>query len=310
MELGGDAIEKLIKAGDIARRTIEYGKGLIRPGRSAREICETVEKYIYDLGGMPAFPCNLSVDHVAAHYTPGLRDDVVLREDSVVKLDIGVSVDGYIADTAVTIDLSGMHEKLLEASKAALDSVVSKIRPGISLYEIGKIIESTVRRHGYKVIRNLTGHNISRYTVHAGLSIPNYPDRALFYKRLKPGMQVAIEPFATNGKGLVKDGSIVNIYSYTGRRPKIKLNDDEEKLLKMVVERYYTLPFTPRWLRKDFDVDKLDNLVKSLEAKGSLHGYPILEEAAKGLVSQFEHTIVILKDEVLVITCKDCRDTS
>jgi len=310
MELSEDAVEKLIRAGDIARRAIEFGKSVIRPGKGAREICESIEEYIYNLGGMPAFPCNLSIDHIAAHYTPGLKDDVILNQDSVVKLDIGVSIDGYIADTAITIDLSGMHGKLLEASRVALENVVSRIRPGTSLYEIGKIIESTIRKHGYRVIRNLTGHNISRYTIHAGMSIPNYPDRTLFYKRLKPGMQVAIEPFATDGKGLVKDGSIVNIYSYTGRRPRIKLNEDEDKLLKIIVDRYYTLPFTPRWLRSELDVDKLEDLIRSLEAKGSLHGYPVLEEAAKGLVSQFEHTIVVLKDRVLITTCKNCESTS
>ncbi len=302
-----EALEKLVKAGDIARRTLEYGRSLIKPGATAREVCEEVEGYIRGQGASPAFPCNLSVDHVAAHYTPGISDDVKLTSTSVVKLDIGVSVDGYIADTALTVDLSGRYQDLLDASREALEAVIERLRPGISLYEIGKTVESRIRRRGFKVVRNLTGHTIARHMIHAGLSIPNYPDRTVFYKRLQPGTQAAIEPFATNGRGMVVEGGVTNIYAYTGRRPRRGLNEEEKRLLDTIIDRFLTLPFTPRWLVDVMEPSRLEQTVKSLVAKGALHDYPILVEAGKGLVSQHEHTIVVLKDRVLVTTCKGCQ---
>ena len=307
LQIDDEALEKLIRAGDIARRALEHGRSLIKPGATARAICVEVENYIRSQGAYPAFPCNFSVDHVAAHYTPGTSDDVELSQESVVKLDIGVSVDGYIADTALTVDLSGRHQELLEASREALEAVIKRLKPGISLYEIGKTVESRIRRRGFKVIRNLTGHTIARHMIHAGLSIPNYPDRTVFYKRLQPGTQAAIEPFATNGRGMVVEGGVTNIYAYTGRRPRKGLNNDEKKLLDVIVDRFLTLPFTPRWLVDLMDPQGLENLVRSLVAKGVLHDSPILVEAGRGLVSQHEHTVVILKDRVLVTTCKDCQ---
>lgn len=303
-----EAIDKLLEAGRIAYKALNYGAGLIKPGASARDVCVKVENYIVELGARPAFPCNFSVDYVAAHYTPGIRDDVSVGEESVVKIDVGVSLDGYIADTALTVDLSGRHENLLAASREALEEVTKRIRPGISLYEIGKIVEATVKKKGLRVIRNLTGHTIARYTIHAGLSIPNYPDRTTFYKRLQPGMQVAIEPFATNGRGLVQEGSTVNIYAYTGRKPRRPLNDVEKEILEEIIARYNTLPFTPRWLLDKYDPDEVEKTVKTLTLKGVLHDYPILVEAGKGLVSQHEHTFIILKDGVIITTCPTCNE--
>ena len=299
-------VDKLVEAGKIAGEARELGASLVKPGASAREICEEVEGYIRKKGAEPAFPCNFSVDEVAAHYTPGLDDDVKLRGIEVVKVDVGAHIEGYIADTAKTVDLSSVYEKLLEASRAALERVLSIMKPNIRVYDIGKAIEAEIRKRGYKPVRNLTGHTIDRWTIHAGTQIPNYPDRAAFHKRLRPGTLVAVEPFATNGRGIVRDGGLVNIYSLIPKKPKYKLSEGEAEILSYIQEHYKTLPFTPRWLLADFDKREIEAAIKSLVSKGLLYPYPILVEAGRGKVSQFEHTFLILEDRVIVTTCKEC----
>ncbi|MCX8195635.1 MAG: type II methionyl aminopeptidase [Acidilobaceae archaeon] len=291
-------LEKLRQAGRIAEQLKGEARRLVKPGRRASEICTRLEELTVELGGMPAFPCNFSVNSVAAHYTPGLSDDVVLGEKDLVKVDVGVHVDGYIADTAITIDLSGEHGKLLEAAERALEEAVSIVRPFVSLYEIGRVVENAIRSYGLRPVRNLSGHTIGRYMIHAGLSVPNYADRSLWHVRIAPGTLIAIEPFATDGKGLVREGSTVNIFSYSGRRPKMALSEEEERLLSYVAERYRTLPFTPRWLK---GFPELPTLMSSLRAKGALNEYPVLVEVGDGLVSQFEHTLYVTEREVVLV---------
>jgi methionyl aminopeptidase len=295
-------LDKLMLAGRVASRVRDYARGLVKPGVRASEVCEALERLMVELGGSPAFPCNFSVNDVAAHYTPGLVDDVVVSEGDVVKVDVGVHVDGFIADTAITVDLSGNYGKLLEASLRALEAAISSIKPYVSLYEIGRALELEIRSLGFKPIRNLSGHNILRYLVHGGMSIPNYADRSLHRIRIPPGSIIALEPFATNGKGLVIDKQLVNIYSYTGRKPKIALTEQEARLLEVIVERYKTLPFTPRWLKGLFETEELNHLTRSLRVKEVLHGYPVLVEAGGGIVSQFEHTLYVTESDVIVVT--------
>ncbi|MCE4613482.1 MAG: type II methionyl aminopeptidase [Desulfurococcales archaeon] len=306
MALDEEAVEKLVKAGEIAARTRELGARLVREGSRASEVCSRLEEYIVENGARPAFPCNFSVNHVAAHYTPGVSDDVVVKEGDIVKVDVGVSIDGFIADTAVTVDVGGSHEGLVRASEEALDAVVRLMRPRIRIYEIGKAIEPVVKRRGFRVIRNLAGHTIGRYTIHAGTSIPNYPERKSFYARIEPGTVVAIEPFATNGRGYVVEGGPVNIYAYTGKKPRIPLNELETEILEHVREEYRTLPFTPRWLARRWRPEEVVEALKSLASKGVLHAYPVLVESGRGLVSQAEHTFVVLKDRVIATTCPEC----
>ena len=299
------AIKALLEAGRIAWEALRHAERIVAPGTSARKVCESIENLIVSRGARPAFPCNFSVNHAAAHYTPGLDDDIEIVGDEVIKVDVGVHIDGYIADTAITLDLSGKHQALLDAAREALESVVAIMKPNIRVYEIGKRIEQAIKRRGFKPIRNLTGHTIDRWIIHAGLSIPNYPDRRMFSVRLRPGTLVAVEPFATNGRGIVRESQPTNIYSYTGRRPRLPLTGTEEKVLTRIIEEYRTLPFTPRWLTRWFPRDTIVEAVRGLHAKGVLHGYPVLVESGRGMVSQFEHTFLILEDRVLVTTCPD-----
>ena len=299
--LDEDAVKSYLEAGRIAKRVREEVAKLVEPGARVIDVCERAERLARELGGAPAFPCNIGINHVAAHYTPPPGDDTVIPEDAVVKIDVGVHVDGYIADTAVTVDLSDRYAKLLEASREALEKAIHAIRPGASLTEIGRVIEEVIRGFGFKPIRNLSGHSLDRYVVHAGDVIPNVGDRVV-RGRVKPCTAYAIEPFATDGEGLVIEGDVVTIYAYTGRPVRARLLPQEKRLLAAIASRFRTLPFTTRWLTDVADAKTLDALVKRLAARGVLISYPVLIERGHGVVAQFEHTVLVLKDDVLVIT--------
>lgn len=300
-----DPPKELLQAGRIAADARDYGAALVKPGESCRRICESVETRIREMGAVPAFPCNISIDHVAAHYTPGLKDDCTVGDAGIVKLDVGAAVDGYIADTAVSIPLSPRDQGLVEASRAGLEAAMRVLKPGVRFYEIGKAVESIVRSRGFKVVRNLSGHTIERFTIHAGLSIPNHADRAAWIRRVQPGMTFAIEPFVTNGRGLVTDSSTVNIFAYTGRSVrKLVMGDVESRLLKHVIENYRTLPFTQRWLKGLAGDDEIESALRLLSKRGVLHAYPVLVEAGRGLVAQSEHTFYATRGGVVVVTEK------
>ena len=299
--------KELVRSGIISAKARDYGASLIKPGTSCREICEAVERYIVELGAQPAFPCNISINEIAAHYTPGLKDDCTIPNKGVVKLDVGASIDGYITDTAVSVALDRSSERLVEAAERALESVVEAIKPGIRVYDIGRIIESTVRKMGFKPIRNLSGHSIGRFVIHAGLTIPNYADRTSWLRRLEPGLVVAIEPFVTKGRGLVVEGKIANIYAVKGKRPTMPLPPLDERLLAEASRRFKTMPFTLRWLRGLASDEELEASAVRLVASKMLHAYPILIEVSRSIVAQAEHTFYVGRKEVIVLTLSEAR---
>ncbi|MCE4606932.1 MAG: type II methionyl aminopeptidase [Desulfurococcales archaeon] len=299
-ELTEEVIKKYIEAGRIAKEVREYSDKIVKPGEKALNVCLELEGKIISIGGKLAFPCNISINEVAAHFTPSHNDETRIPPDAVVKIDLGVHIDGYIADTAKTIDLSDKHVLLLEASREALEKAVEKLKPGVKAFEIGLVIEQAIKNYGFKPVRNLTGHSIDRYRIHAGLSIPNYGDRFAVFKMIK-GMTVAIEPFATNGKGLTREGRITNIYSLAKTNPR-KLDQESREVFDYISQEYKTLPFTPRWLVPIFGETTVQHAMRVLIKTKTLYVYPILVEVGKGLVSQFEHTILLTKDGKIVTT--------
>jgi len=171
---------------------------------SVLEICEEVEQYIIKLNAKPSFPCNISINEIAAHYSPGLDDDLKIPKGSVIKLDIGAHIDGYISDTAITVSLEHRFKGLVESTEIALNMAISSFKHGKKLGEIGKVIQDVIVKMGYKPIRNLGGHLISRYNLHAGIFVPNVFDRSP--EVIQKDNVYAIEPFSTNGEGLVREG--------------------------------------------------------------------------------------------------------
>ncbi len=303
-----EVLRKYLEAGRIASRVLEEGLRLIKPGVKVLEVCERVEGRIRELGGEPAFPCNLSINEEAAHYSPLIGDEKTIPEDAVVKLDIGVHVDGYIADTAATVDLSGRYEALLEAVREALEEALKRVAPGAPFREIGATVQRVISGHGYKPVRNLTGHSLGRFLVHAGDTIPNVDEP--IPGSFEAGRAYAIEPFGSTGAGYVVEREPVTIYSLNPERPSMRamrLRPEERRLLAEIASRFKTLPFTERWLdpSRYGGVDKLRIRLRRLWRSRALIGYPVLVDAAGGVVAQFEHTVVVLKDRVIVTTMRE-----
>ncbi len=284
-------LKKYVEAGKIGKEAREYGIDLIKEGVSYYEVAEKVEKYIIDAGAFPAFPVNISVNNVAAHYTPVKNDGLAFKRGDVVKLDLGAHIDGYISDTAVTVEVgTNRWEDLIEASSSALKEALKALRPGIEVRELGRIIENEIKMRGYNPVYNLTGHGLARYDLHHGISIPNYDDGSR--ATLRPGMAFAIEPFATNGKGQVRNGKGGNIYMLLRF---MNLSGFYEELYR----RFRTLPFAARWC--DFHED-YESLLSRGVKKGFLYHFPILQERRKYVVAQTEHTVVMLDDGPIITT--------
>lgn len=284
-----DFKDSLIKAGEIARKARDYAKEISKENVKYLELAEKIENKIIELGGKPAFPVDVSVDGIAAHDTPLFNDERVLKKGDLAKIDLGVHIDGYIADTAVTVEVnSDKNKKLIEAAEKALKEAVKIAIPGTKLFEIGQVIQDEISNFGFISIKNLSGHGLGQYIVHTSPTIPNYNNND--QTKLKEDMVIAIEPFATIGQGMVVEGKMSSIYSLM--RVKNTRNFEARKVVKFIEDNYRTLPFAERWLVKQFGV-KAQILLKLLENEKIIEQYTVLPEKSKSLVSQAEHTILV-----------------
>lgn len=306
-----EVVRKYLKAGEIAERVKVRALREVKPGNRVLDIVTSLENYIRELGAEPAFPVNISIDNEAAHRTAYIDDVSSIPEESVIKIDIGVHVDGYIADTAITVSFTDKYGDLVEAAKEALDKALKTIKPGIKASDIGSVIEKVIRSRGFKPIRNLSGHSLAEYTIHAGETIPNYRD-PLNFNRLTPGVAYAIEPFASTGRGIVHEEKRVNIYSI---RRYTKCEElPENQIIKEIFKKVKTLPFSERWFPELIIVmgsaSRLREIFKSLSNVGCLTAYPVLSDVPGSRVAQFEETVLLLKDgSVLVTTQQDIVPT-
>lgn len=298
--------ELIRKAGRIACEAKKKAREIVKPGQRLLDIAQFIEGFINSMGGQPAFPVNISINSEAAHYSPLADDEKIVPEASIVKIDLGVSVDGYLADTAITIDFSGEYEDLIKASEEALNKAIESVSPNIKTSLIGNIIEKTIKSYGYKPIRNLSGHSMSRYVLHSGISIPNMGGEILS-PTLKPPILIAIEPFATNGLGLVLEGKDKTIYSLTrqiGKKEK-KFGEQEIDFLVEIFNERKNLPFTERWYARKYSLDFVRQTFIKAEKQRVVTSYPVLIESANGAVSQAEDTVLILDNDI-VITTREC----
>lgn len=296
--------EAYLKAGEIAYKVKKSVTSIVKPSAKLSDIAEKIEDLIRFFGGEPAFPVNISVNEIAAHDTPYVGDTRTVPEDSLVKIDIGVHVSGFIADTAITIALSDRAIKLVEATEEALHKALASVSSGAPINVVGKAVESVARKYGFNVVKNLTGHSLDRYLIHAGEVIPNYFTR-LALGRLSSGKAYAIEPFLTLGKGYVEEvKSSTYIYVLnTGFKNYKQVTEEEMSLIRTVHEKFKTLPMCERWLVREFsDLSKLRALLQNLVRKSVLTAYPVLREVSGDLVAQFEETVLILGDKAVITT--------
>lgn len=285
------------KAGRIAAQALELGKKLVKVDVPLLEVAEQIEAKIVELGGKPAFPVNISLNYIAAHYTPFPNDTLRFAQGDLVKIDVGAHVNGAIGDTAATIDL-GNNEELVKASEEALKAAIEIFKPGTRFRDIGRAIQEKIKEHGFVPIVNLSGHGLDVYNLHAGITVPNYDNGD--ERELKEGQVLAIEPFATNGEGRIIEGKPSGIYMLEQAKPVRDTN--ARKILKFVEEEYKTLPFAKRWIIKKFPTAEFS--LRMLETSGAIRQYPQLPEKSKALVSQAEHTVRVAEKPV-VLTKKE-----
>jgi len=291
--------ENFERAGKIAGSVLKDAPKLVLPGESLLDVAESLEKMITDAGAHPGFPCNISINDIAAHFTPEADNDVIVGETDVIKIDIGTHIDGCVGDTAITVDLSGEQGKLLEASEAALAAAIAFMKPGVKVGDIGGEIEREITARGYKPIENLTGHKIEPFALHAGVEIPNI--RTSDSYELQEGDVFAVEPFASAGSGRVADTAQVEIFSLVAT-PKMRMKYSRE-LLEFIAGSYLSLPFAERWLKGLFKSRvTLSSALRELLNSGALHPYPVLRDTGRGLVSQKEHTVLIEHDSAKILT--------
>ena len=292
VDLSAEQYEKHREAGEILAQVREETADRVEVGASHLAVAEFAEDRIRELGGEPAFPVNISVDEEAAHATPSPDDESTFGEE-MINLDIGVHVDGWLADTAVTVDLSG-HPDLAEASAEALDAALDVVEAGVHTGEIGAAIEETIEGYGYNPVVNLTGHGLGHWEQHTE---PNIPNRAVKQGvELSAGQVVAIEPFATDGSGKVSEGSEEEIYALEHER---SVRDrSARQALEQITGEFRTLPFARRWL----DVPRAEMALRRLKMQDVIHGYPVLKEDDGALVSQKEHTLIVTEDGCEVTT--------
>lgn len=288
--------KNIIEAGKIASEIKSWIKPQIKKGFPLIEIAELIEKKIYELGANPAFPVNLSINEYAAHYTPPHDDETLAH--GLLKVDFGVEIDGWIADNAFSLDLenSRINKELIKASYDALSEAEKMLSPETSFGELGKVIEYTIKRHGFNPIANLSGHSMEQYDLHAGITVPNVDNKSekVFHRGL-----YAIEPFATDGNGLVHDGKKGNIFVL--KKDKNTRNPLGREILEFIKDNYGFMPFASRWLVKEFGTRCLLAL-NQLENEEILHHYAVLTEEKGKAVSQAENTFLITKDEVINTT--------
>ena len=303
-------IESYLKAGKIVSDIRSEASKMIKDGTLVIDLVNYVESEILKSGAEIAFPCNVSLNEIAAHYTSPANDKLTIKAGDMVKLDLGAMVDGYIADSAVTVIADGnidenytqdeinLHEEIQEASAAGLEAAIATARAGVEVSKIGAAVHEAISEYNLNPIFNLTGHSLEQYNLHAGISIPNYDNHDGYI--LEEGQAIAIEPFATNGEGIVNDAPGHYIFAYMANKPfRMK---STQRVLKYIQQNHKYVPFSGRWITDEFGERKGAIALKQLSGAMAVYPYAPLREKEGCFVSQKEHTIIVEKEGCTVTT--------
>ena len=303
-------IESYIQAGKIVSDIRGEASKMIKDGALVIDLVNYVESEILKTGAEIAFPCNVSINEIAAHYTSPAEDKTQFKAGDMVKLDLGAMVDGYIADSAITVIADGnidenytqdeinLHEEIVEASAAGLEAAIATARAGIEVSKIGAAVHEAISEYNLNPIFNLTGHSLEQHNLHAGISIPNYDNHDNYV--LEEGQAIAIEPFATNGEGIVNDAPGNYIFSYIANKPfRMKTT---QRVLKYIQHNHAYVPFSGRWITDEFGQRKGSIALKQLSEAMAIYPYAPLREKKNCFVSQKEHTIIVEKEGCTVTT--------
>jgi methionyl aminopeptidase len=303
-------MDSYLKAGKIVSDIRGEASKMIKDGTLVIDLVEYVESEILKSGAEIAFPCNVSINEIAAHYTSPAKDETKFKAGDMVKLDLGAMVDGCIADSAVTVIADGnidenytqdeinLHEEILEASAAGLEAAISTVRAGVEVSKIGAAVHEAISEYKLNPIFNLTGHSLEQNNLHAGISIPNYDNNDGYV--LEEGQAIAIEPFATNGEGYVNDAPGSYIFSYIANKP-FRMRSTK-KVLKYIQQNHPYVPFSGRWITDEFGVRRGSIALLQLSNAMAIYPYAPLREKQGCFVSQKEHTVIVEKEGCTVTT--------
>uniref|UniRef100_A0A2R5LC31 Methionine aminopeptidase 2 n=2 Tax=Ornithodoros turicata TaxID=34597 RepID=A0A2R5LC31_9ACAR len=307
-----DQYKEIRQAAEAHRQTRQYMQKVIKPGMTMIEICETLEstaRKLINENGLSAglaFPTGCSLNHCAAHYTPNAGDPTVLGYDDVCKIDFGTHINGQIIDCAFTLTFNPKYDKLLEAVRDATNTGIRTAGIDVRLCDIGEAIQEVMesyeleldgKTYPIKSIRNLNGHSIGPYRIHAGKTVPIVKGGEAV--RMEEGEVYAIETFGSTGKGYVHDDMDVSHYmkNFDAGRVPLRLPRSKQ-LLNIINQNFGTLAFCKRWLDR-LGQSKYLMALKDLCDKGIVDAYPPLCDIKGCYTAQFEHTIILRP------TCKE-----
>jgi methionyl aminopeptidase len=295
-----DALGYLREAGRIAAAARDHGAALIRPGARVRDVCEAVEHEIERRGGKPAFPAQSSRNQIAAHYCPSPEDETVYATGDLAKLDIGVHVDGWVVDTALTVNVGDLPagRPLVKAAADALEAAIGAAGSGVPVAHVAAVIEATIRAHRLRPVANLCGHGVGRWLVHCAPPVPNVPEGSTAV--LSEGTAIAIEPFATTGAGRVVERGEAQVFRLVERESLPPGDGVSERVLEAMREMR-GLPFARRQLAHVPRTEMEQSLAALLKQRRVM-SYPPLVEPTGAPVAQAEHTLWLGKDGVEVLT--------
>lgn len=300
-----EIVESYLKAGKIAGQVKTYAREMIKPGMKLIDIARNIDDKIIELGGELGFPVNLSVNEIAAHYTPTSGDEQIA--EGLLKLDVGVSINGYFADTAISFDLTeeGEYEEMIRMNEAVQKKIMETVYPGMKVYEVGDAVSSVLEKWNedngttFSVIQELSGHEIGQNKIHAGISISNYRNEN---DAVLNETAFAVEPFITTGSGHIYSGAGGGIFSIKSDMP--VRDRDAREVVKYIKETFKGRPFCMRWLERA-GFKKLKFIFSMLTKQGVFYEYPLLIEKTKAPVSQIEHTYVLSDEKVYITTIED-----
>ncbi|GFR45393.1 hypothetical protein Agub_g6774 [Astrephomene gubernaculifera] len=304
--LNWDMLNEVRRAAEVHRQVRKHMRTIIKPGIRLFDMCEQLEDMVRNLievNGLDAgiaFPTGCSLNYVAAHWTPNAGDKTVLQYDDVMKLDFGTHVGGRIIDSAFTVHFNPKFDPLVAAVKDATNTGVKAAGVDVRLCDVGEAVQEVMesyeveldgRTHQVKCVRNLNGHSIGPYQIHAGKSVPIV--RGGEATRMEEGEFFAIETFGTTGKGYVREDLECSHYMKNFDVGHVPLRLPRAKQLLGTIEKNFgTLAFCRRHLDR-LGEDKYLMALKNLCDAGVVDPYPPLCDAKGSYVAQFEHTLYL-----------------
>eukprot|EP00769_Ergobibamus_cyprinoides_P004032 gnl/Ergobibamus_cyprinoides/559.p1 GENE.gnl/Ergobibamus_cyprinoides/559~~gnl/Ergobibamus_cyprinoides/559.p1 ORF type:complete len:409 (-),score=150.30 gnl/Ergobibamus_cyprinoides/559:28-1092(-) len=319
-------------AGEAHRELRKYARRIAAPGKNLYDFCGDCEERVRLLTGHDpraplkagiAFPCGVSLNADAAHYTPNPGDDRAIAHGDILKFDIGTHVNGHLVDSAFTLNWNPELEPLVQASKEATTRAIRLAAPDLSIGDLGDLIEEIICSYEVELdgkavpiqpIRNLSGHQVAHYRIHAGNSIPNAAGTGLSNGRMKEGEVYALETFASTGRGNVHDGTDTSHYML---HPSLATGDvlppgvrgrAAAKLVPMLRRNYSAMAFCPRMIMHDdarFEDGSWRVALRELADKGIVNCYPTLTDSTGCYTSQHEHTFALYGDKKEVFSMVD-----